>query len=364
MTSLTAVGDLSFGDHYAAASIGIDSHLRKHNFINLLAGVADRLKSSSLVFGNLETVLSEAGLDRKNLNSMHMRGHPQAIETLVSSGFNLVNVANNHILQHGVNAFHETIELLKDREIGVVGLAGSDGMHCVPHHVQLNGQEVVFLGYGFEKDKYFRNRTLYAFGQEETVIDDIRRYKSKNNQIVCSFHWGYEFITYPNMDQVRLARRVVDSGCSLVLGHHPHVLNGYERWNDGLIFYSLGNFLFDQLWNPLCREGCVIELEMQSTRFEIVRSWATKIGLDFSVQTDGNEVDGHCRFEALNKQLELAIASACASYESDKSSAETSNRYQSWLHLLRHVRQYDKRILLQIISDTLHKKLPWRNRSH
>src|SRR5688500_6970833 len=122
LPTLVAVGDISFGDHFVCASFGVDSMLRTKRNLDVFENVKAILRGRDIVFANLETVLSEAGLERARLDSMHMRGRPQYITQLESGGFNVMNVANNHMLQHGRRAFEETIELLKSHRILPVGL--------------------------------------------------------------------------------------------------------------------------------------------------------------------------------------------------------------------------------------------------
>lgn len=354
---LAAVGDISFGDNYASASMGLCSYRRQNPLSDPFSEVKSQFRSASLVFGNLETVLSDAGLNRSDLHSVHMRGRPDDIETIVDAGFDVVNVANNHMLQHGEVAFHDTIDALQQNDISVVGLARDDGRHCVPLVTQLGDTEAVFLGYGFEKDKYHRGTTLYAQGHEISVLEDIRAAKSASNVVICSFHWGKEFIRYPSSAQVGLAQRAVEAGCDLILGHHPHVMNGFEYWKDGLVFYSLGNFLFDQFWNPHCREGCVVHTKLVDGRFQVARSWATEVGSDFIIRVRGDESQGAEQFRKLNDLLRKGRAGDYGSYEADQDVAEKENRHRKWAYFFKNFYRYDQRIFRQIIWDTMRKKI-------
>lgn len=357
---LVAVGDVSFGDHYACASIGVNSMLRRNPNTDLFSNVCDFVSSGDLAFANLETVLSDIGLDRKCLRSMHMRGRPDDVHQLVKAGFNVVNVANNHMLQHGAAAFEETVELLRDNGLGVVGLAKENGLNCVPYATKLGETDVIFLGYGFEKDIYFKGTTLYAQGAEANILEDIRACKTKDNVVICSFHWGREFISYPNIEQVSLGRKVIDHGCDLVLGHHSHVLNGFESWNDQLIFYSLGNFVFDQLWNPPCTEGCIVKLEFSNQRFRVADLRLTHIDEDYIPVMVAGSAEVAERFDELANELKSTINDGGASYEKQFAILNRLNRHASWKYMFRNLFRYDRRILGQLVSDTLLKKLRLR----
>ena len=355
-----AVGDVSFGDNYVCASIGVNASLRQTPHLEIFSGVRDYIASGDLAFANLETVLSDAGLDPRSLHSMHMRGRPDDVLHMVDAGFNVVNVANNHMLQHGVEAFEETVATLRDHGLGVVGLAEKNGLNCIPYRTKLGNKDVVFLGYGFERDLYFEDTTLYAQGEEKNILEDIRACKTDDNLVVCSFHWGKEFISYPNLAQISLGRKVIEQGCDLILGHHPHVLNGFEIWHDCLIFYSLGNFVFDQAWNPPCTEGCIVRLAFEDAHFHIDDLKVTRISDTFTPVLSGGNSKASERFAELNNDLSTTIENDGAQYEAQRSVLERKNRHASWLHMLKNVMRYDRHILWQLISDTLLKKIGLR----
>jgi poly-gamma-glutamate synthesis protein (capsule biosynthesis protein) len=353
--SLVAVGDMSFGDHYVCASFGVDSLLRSAPDLDVFAKVKSVLRRGDIVFGNLETVLSEAGLSRNQLHSMHMRGRPQCVDYLVDAGFNVLSIANNHILQHGSEAFRETVELLRSRGITVVGLAEANGLNCAPAMLEVGGTEYVFLGYAFEKDKYFLGTTLYAQASEEHILDDIRRHKKRDNVLICSFHWGNEFIHYPSLAQIAMARSAIDAGCDLILGHHPHVLNGFEKYDERYIFYSLGNFVFDQVWNDACTQSMVVELTRKNRHFDLVTVSPLRIGSDYRpviVTEDRFEL----KLNQLCSAIERTIEDNGREYLTEFRRLERRNRRRSWMYLLRRLHRYDRRILWQIVMDTLTRR--------
>jgi len=357
---LVAVGDVSFGDNYVCASIGVNAWLRRNPKFDLFPEVREHISSGDLAFVNLETVLSDAGLNRRNLHSMHMRGRPDDVRHLADAGFNVVNVANNHMLQHGVEAFEETVGHLRDQGLGIVGLAQGNGLNCIPYEAKLGNKNVLFLGYGFEKDLYFQGTTLYAQGEEKNVLEDIRTYKTDDNVVICSFHWGREFISYPSISQVSLGRKAIDQGCDLILGHHPHVLNGFETWHDRLIFYSLGNFVFDQLWNQSCTEGCIIKLAFDKNRFRVDDLRVTQTNSEFAPVICSGSIGAEERFNDLANALKATIENDGAQYSTHRSKLERKNQHASWLHMLRNIFRYDRHILRQLVSDTLSKKIGLR----
>lgn len=76
-----------------------------------------------------------------------------------------------------------------------------------------------------------------------------------------SLHWGNEYIHYPSISQIKLAHKIIDAGIDIIIGHHPHVIQPVERYKNGVIFYSLGNFLFDMLWSKKVRHGMIAKIK-------------------------------------------------------------------------------------------------------
>jgi gamma-polyglutamate biosynthesis protein CapA len=356
---LIAVGDISFADNFVTASIGIDSWLRRRPSIDLFEHVASMLRGHDVVFGNLETVLSVSGLKATSLGSRCMRGRPEGVAQLVRAGFNVINIANNHTLQHGRRAFEETVALLRSNGIVVVGLAGDHGFNCAPASVHVRKMEIVFLGYAFEPDKYYAGKPLYAQTDLPGILADIRRVKTDHNLVVCSFHWGQEFVSYPSVEQIAIARSAIEAGCDMILGHHPHVLNGYERYRDRYVFYSLGNFVFDQLWMPECTKSMAVRLQLAPGHIEFTGAECVRIGRDYrpTVVDDGTFPE---RLRKLCAQIEETIERDGAGYAHEVRRQERSNRYRSWLYLIRHLRRYDPVMLKQIAAEaTLRRLRPW-----
>jgi len=115
-----------------------------------------------------------------------------------------------------------------------------------PGIIEKNDVRLGFLGY-CKKGEYTATDSTSgaALFDEEIIKEDIRSIKNKVDFVVLSLHWGIELSEYPSPEQVEMAHRLVDAGAEVIIGHHPHVLQGIERYKRGLIFYSLGNFIFD-----------------------------------------------------------------------------------------------------------------------
>ncbi|WP_292729699.1 CapA family protein [Methanoculleus sp.] len=203
--------------------------------------IQDELRQKDLLFGNLETVLSESGTESRKrwVNTTP----PEAGEYLKDAGFDILSVANNHTLDRGREGFEKTLEGLETRGIAYIGGArGDDPPGGLV--VERNGIRLGFLGYTSGRFRSPPGVTVSKL-KRKAIINDIRALKDRCDHIVVSLHWGIENTYYPSPGQVRLAHALIDAGAALVLGHHSHTIQGLERYNNGLIAYSLGNFQFD-----------------------------------------------------------------------------------------------------------------------
>lgn len=272
MIRISAVGDIFLGDYTISLGFGIRSSIKKHGFEYHFGNIKNHFMGKDIVFGNLETITSDIGIEERNIKSLICRGEKESVNMLKNAGFTVVNIANNHILQHGAEAFRDTIGALTGKDIDVVGLKGDSGTVCAPIIKDINGKKVGFLGYSLVNENFYQGELLYASGGIKGISHDINELKKKTDYVIVSCHWGIEFIDRPSLNIQRLARQMVDAGASVILGHHPHVVQGIERHKDSIIFYSLGNFFFDFLWNRRARESMIVNLYIsdQGIEYEIL----------------------------------------------------------------------------------------------
>jgi poly-gamma-glutamate synthesis protein (capsule biosynthesis protein) len=137
-----------------------------------------------------------------------------------------------------------------------------DFRHCREVFVEKNGLKTGFLGYSLRPRQYFTEEPLYAEGERERIVEDVRRTRAVADAVVVSLHWGDEFIDRPSPDEIDIAHAVMDAGADLIIGHHPHVLRGVERYGRGYIVYSLGNFVCDMIWDEPLRETAIVQCRL------------------------------------------------------------------------------------------------------
>ena len=257
--TIMAVGDIMMGDHPVRIGHGVNSVAKKMGSEFLFDRVAPFLRDADISFGNLEAVLSAKNL-RNSLCSLQLRASPNSVKGLKIAGFNVLSLANNHSMEHGPDAFIETVDILNANGIKPVGLLGTSH-NCIPQVIRRKGVLFGFLGYSFQETKS-SYRPLYAqVGSSEGIFEDVKALSEKADIIIVSLHWGDEYIQRPSPEQIKLAHKLVDTGVNIILGHHPHCLQGIESYKKGLIAYSLGNFIFDY-WQKKMRESIILRIDV------------------------------------------------------------------------------------------------------
>lgn len=258
LITLMAVGDIMLGDHPICIGHGVSATIEKRGPTFPFLNVASILRSGDIVFGNLEAVLSNKAVNKKSLSSIQMRASPYAVEGLTSAGFNILSLANNHILEHGEEALLETTSILPQHNIKYVGVDSNITKAREPLIIDVKSISIAFLAYCLIPD-----RTAYiSIDDPGEICLDVRKAKSQADIVVVSLHWGNEYVEKPSPFQIKLAHQIIDSGANVILGHHPHVLQGVESYKSGIIAYSLGNFIFDMIFLGETRNSAVLECRL------------------------------------------------------------------------------------------------------
>ncbi|NMB02570.1 MAG: CapA family protein [Firmicutes bacterium] len=216
---------------------------------HIFSEVAPFIQEADLAFANLESPIGDKG---RFINMF--QAPPEAVQGIAYAGFDVVSLANNHTLDFHIEGMFETMRLLEEHGIDWVG-AGQD-IHAArsPLIKEIGGIKVGFLSYTEMWFVYTREPISWQATQDEpgvaparleTIVDDVTKLRDLVDVVIVSVHWGKEYVHEPTAEQFTLARAAVDAGAHLVLGHHPHVLQGIEFYQHGVIAYSLGNFVFD-----------------------------------------------------------------------------------------------------------------------
>lgn len=221
----------------AVGDICLQTRNNKHPFDS----VKEIFKNKDILLGNLETVLSNQG--EKAEKAVLLYSLPEKTSYLRDAGFDILNIANNHITDLGVEGFHNTLEILRRERLAFIGASNKPKESYII--LEKQGIRMGFLGYmegGFDLPG---NGVWINKLELVDIVRDIESTKGQCDFVVVSLHWGIENVFYPSPNQVELAHRLIDAGATIILGHHPHVIQGIERYKHGLIAYSLGNFQFE-----------------------------------------------------------------------------------------------------------------------
>ena len=175
MVTIAAVGDICLGDHYFNVGHGMGSLLESTRLDSICGDVVDVFSGSDIVFGNLESPLRQSKERSTDIGDAVFVGRASVARELALVGFNALNVANNHILQHGEAVFHETITSLVESGISPVGLVDQTNYYCKPVRFTANGKVVVLLGYSDVNEVYGKRPTPYAQFDAAKVVADIHR---------------------------------------------------------------------------------------------------------------------------------------------------------------------------------------------
>ncbi|MHB1043104.1 MAG: CapA family protein [Eubacteriales bacterium] len=253
---LVAVGDimLSRGVAWEISKSGNTQHPFKK--------VKDYLKTGDVVFGNLENPVT-AGRETMPLE-MVLRADPGVEAGLKDAGFTVLSLANNHTPDFGPRGLLDTLQRLDRAGIRHAGAGKTESEALAASLAEVKGMKFAFLAFndpGVVPDSYRAgpDHPGTAFTNMEKMAAAVRETKGKAGFVVVSMHAGTEYAEEPDQTQVQFARRAVDAGADLVLGHHPHVIQRVEQYKGKYIFYSLGNFVFDQKWSRATREGLAVK---------------------------------------------------------------------------------------------------------
>lgn len=249
---LAAVGDVMLSGGYWDAA-------RRSETQSLFEDLAPVLSDVHMAVGNLEGPLTERA-EVTPASRFCLRGHPLYARVLRSAGFGALSLANNHIMDFGWQGVEETLDLLSKAGIRAFGAGLNLAAARAPLRIFADGVNVAFLGYTdvpVEMPIYATEKDPgVAPAELSLMIEDIRAAKRECDVVVVCLHWGQEMVRCPSLRQRRIARQLMAAGATLVLGHHPHVLQGIEQIGSGLVAYSLGTYcVCEEEWRGQNTDG-------------------------------------------------------------------------------------------------------------
>ena len=241
--SISLIGDILMDG-------SVRAHINKNGFNYPWDGVRNYFQKDDITIGNLETSITNNGTKWPN-KQFNFRSDPRNIKAMEEAGIDVVSLANNHSLDYGYNGLIDTLGYIDNSKIKRVGAGHNKKDAMKGTIIEKNGVKMGIIGFSrvvpdvkwYATDK--RAGLVGAYDPHiEEVLGRVREIRDEVDILVLSIHWGVERSDTPRKQEMDLAKRLVDSGVDIVMGHHPHVLQGIEIYKGKPIFYSLGNFVF------------------------------------------------------------------------------------------------------------------------
>ncbi|MDR9857421.1 CapA family protein [Paenibacillus sp. VCA1] len=242
------VGDMIFSGK-------VETLLEKNGYSYPFHYLGDMFKKDDLTLGNLETPVTTGGVSAQNKQFV-FKSSPQALEALRAAGMDVVNLGNNHILDQGEVGLLDTINYLDQSGIQYVG-AGKDADRAYkPVYFERGGMKIAVIGASrvYPETNWAAGTNkpgvASAYDKASRVIATIGEARKKADLVIVMVHWGIERALTPNDIQKKLGHDFIDAGADLIIGGHPHVLQGLEQYKGKWIAYSTGNFIFTKSGTP------------------------------------------------------------------------------------------------------------------
>ncbi len=272
---ILAGGDVTLGNHLPEWFAELrkkegytEDRLLSYPFEELRA-LRDRV---DLFWINLEGTLTAS--TEKTEKNFNFRADPADVAILRAGRVDVAHLANNHLYDYGPRGTLDTRAAVEGAGIAVYGAGANLAEARKPAIVERSGIKIGFLGYLFMGDNTIEPEALYAGPTKPGVAgthrdlptlkawiqEDIRALRPRVDFVFAAFHWGREGRTLTEPYQRELARVAVEAGADLVVGHHPHVIQGFERIGEIPVAYSLGNLMFAGNWNPKRKDAALLEI--------------------------------------------------------------------------------------------------------
>lgn len=265
----TIGNDLTFGYHNSFDQV---FHKNDSNYSYFFQNLQPVIGMDDLTIANLETTFTDT--TKKQDKRFNFKGDPSYVNILTKGSVEVVNLANNHTMDYLQEGYEDTKSTLSQHNIDYYG-------YKTIHLEEVNGIKIGFAGFN----------VLKGYKQaKKDVIDALEYMKQNNVQMkIITFHWGIERDYQFNKEQQELAHLSIDQGADLIVGHHPHVLQGIEQYKGKYIIYSLGNFVFGGNKNPKDKDSMILSYSVDFTNGNLVNESINIIPVLISSKTNGND---------------------------------------------------------------------------
>lgn len=332
-------GDINLTDNAFDIGFGIGSKIKDgfnpFQFLNK--------KNDDCWIGNFEGVLSDT-TDRRGYHRDEFRVTSQVYNQIIDI-IDIYGLANNHVMEHGELAYNQMIQILGDSQKNTFGMKSARSII-----VENCEKKVSITGLSLREDGTGNSPSYWNYPDMLEIESEVNKLNDCNFRIVY-IHWGVEFIDFPSIGQIRFAHWLIDIGFDLIIGMHPHVLQGFEIYKGKHIFYSLGNFVFNMTYEPSLY-GAIVKLNTEDLTIDYDY---VKIDKDFCPHiVSQDQVPTSYRFLALNQKIGKILN--VEKYVAEANKGLTAYQKHNRMEILRNFSKYNKRVLLSIIVDFLKRR--------
>jgi len=285
--------------------------MQEHGYDFAFEKMRPWLKKADIAFGNLEGPLTTRGTPAPDKKYLFRSPPDKVAAALKEAGFDVVSLANNHSLDYGSVGLADTVAALNDAGIRHVGAGKNLPIARQAAVLERNGLKVAFVAYSLTFPEEFwatAEKAGTVFGYREIVEADIKAAKQKADIVVASFHWGQESKTELRPYQVALGHAAINAGASLVIGHHPHILQGVEHYKNGVILYSMGNFAFGS-YSQKAKVSALAEIEFDGDKLTQVRLQPINV-FNIDVLFQPQPLTGEAAANVISQLQELSLKQA------------------------------------------------------
>ncbi|MCA0987590.1 CapA family protein [Guptibacillus algicola] len=236
-----------------------------------LQHISPLIKDSDLSILNLETAIGTSGHKQDKLYTF--QSPPASAKAMKDAGFDLVSLANNHAMDFGREGLYETIDLLKQADLNYIGAGKNENEAYRAYSDTINNHKIDILGFSqvLPAISWYANEDggLASGYQQDRVIEHIKKSAANCDTTIVYLHWGTERTIQPSASQRNFAHTMIDAGADIIIGSHPHVLQGMEYYNGKPILYSLGNFLFPDYVDGDSADTVIAKIDVLMDNYEV-----------------------------------------------------------------------------------------------
>ena len=242
---------------------GVERTIEENGIEYIFKQLTNVVGTNDFVVSNFEGTAIDSDLKAVNKRFV-FKADPIILKELKEQGISHVSLANNHSLDYGEEGLKQTMINLQENKIEIIG-GGLEGNECEPRVISSGDQKVAVFA-----STILKNESAKVCDMDEAQLSiEIEKFQLENpNTLVIIFlHWGIEYSSLPTNNQISMAHKLIESGADVIIGHHPHVVQPIEKYKKGLVFYSLGNFVFDNNTPPANR-GLLLECSFRNNQIE------------------------------------------------------------------------------------------------